>query len=327
MIYNQLLASIQSGQTNLSGLTRQLATQKKILAPSDDVMGTVRALDYEVNISSNNQYKTNITNVTNSLNQANTALTSFSGMLSTVKGILINATSNIDPGIEQATAGQVAQLRDQLLGIANTKIGSTYLFAGFEANLQPYAAGTYAYQGDNGITNVPIGKGAAMASNVPGSSAFSYTPAAYNMQISGGLNVHYTAGAGTTVNVEIRDATDTTILQNFSFSNAVQLTDLLSTAIANNDTQRIEALVYPFSKIQDQINSVQADVGARLGALKDQSTLLDQNTNTLQDSLSKIQDADTAKIGVQLQQADTALQALYSTSAKIIPQSLFDFLK
>jgi len=324
MIYNQLLAGMQNGETNQANLTQQLATGQKILAPSDDVMGTVRAMDYQVNISSNTQYETNITNATNSLNQANTAITSVSDTLSTITGILTNATSS--NGTPQVTSGEVAQLRDQLLGLANTQIGNTYLFSGFQTNTQPYAAGTYDYQGDGGIVNIPTGTGVPMASNIPGSSLFSYTPAAHTMQIAGGLTVSYTAGAGTTVNVNITDAANNPV-KSFSFSNVIQMTDLLSTAIANNDTPTIEALEYPFSQIQNQVNSVQADVGARLSGLQEQTTNLTQSTTDLQNSVSTIQDADTATLGVEIQQANTALQALYSTSAQILPMSLFSFLQ
>jgi flagellar hook-associated protein 3 FlgL len=331
MLTNQLLASIQNSLTTQSDLTQQLASGKKILAPSDDVQGTVRALDYQVNISKNNQYEANITNATNSLDQANTVLTSFSSTLATITGALSNATSATNPSIHQTTSDTVAQLRNQLLDLANTHVGNTYLFAGFKSNIQPYAAGTYAYQGDDGIANVSSGIGLSIALNVPGSSVFSYTQnTPYTTQISGGLTASYTNGGVTPsgepiVNVNITDANNNPV-KAFSFSNAIQMTDLLSTAIANNDTPTIEALQYPFSQVQNQVNSAQADVGARLNALQTQSTSLTKNTTNMQDNLSTIQDADTAALGVEIPQVNTALQALYSASAQILPMSLISFL-
>jgi len=326
MLYNQLLASIQNSQTTESKLNQQLASGQKILAPSDDVQGTMRALDYEVNINKNNQYATDVKTATNSLNQANTALTTFSSTLSTITGILDNANAASNPSIQQTMSTEVAQLRDQLLDLANTKVGNTYLFSGFKTNLQPYAAGTYTYQGDSGSLNVPCGTGFPIASNIPGSSVFSYPPAAHTTQISGGLTVSYTPGAGTTVNVNITDANNN-LVKSFSFSNAMQMTDLLSTAIANNDTPTIEALQYPFNQIQNQVNSVQADIGARLSALQTQSASLTQGTTNLQDNLSSIQDADTTALGAEIPMMNTALQALYSASSQILPMSLINFLQ
>ncbi len=329
MIYDQLLRSLQQGQTDYATLNSRLATGKKILAPSDDVMGAMRAIDYRVSINADGQYKRNIDGATTNLNLTNTVLTSFSDALSKIKNlVLTNMRGNQDPGLQAAYSQQAGQLRDELYGLANTQAGGRYLFSGFRTDQQPYVAGTYAYQGDVGVINVPIDNGAAMPVNVTGNDAFSYTlGATYVKQISGGLNVHYTPGAGTTVNVEIRDAADTTVLDNFSFSNVIQMTDTLSSALGTNDTARIEALVDPFNAVQEQITAVQSDVGARLSSLKDQSSMLDQNTNTSKNALSSTEDADMSETAVLLQKTDTALQALRASSSKILSQSLFDFLQ
>ncbi len=332
MISNQILADIQSSQTNQDKLTQQLGTGDNILVPSDDVMGTVRSMDYRVDISSNGQYQTNINNATNNLNQTNTALTSISDTLTTISSLLGSVSSGGAQGNQQVDASQASQLTNQLLDYANTKIGNDYMFSGFQTNTQPYAAGTYDYQGDTGLTNVLIGENTTMASNVPGTDVLSYTQTSpYITQLSGGDTATYTNGGVTAsgepiVNVSITDANNNPV-SNFSFSNAIQLTNMLSKAISNNDTTTIAALQYPLSQIQSQVNTAQADVGTRLSGLQDQSTNLTQSTTNMQDSLSTIQDVDTATLGVEIQQANTALQALYSTSSQILPLSLFSFLQ
>jgi flagellar hook-associated protein 3 FlgL len=329
MIYNQLMRALQHNQEDYAELNSRLATEKKILKPSDDVIGTVRALDYRVSIAANNQYKRNIDGATNNLKLTDTVLTSLSATLSKIKTLAfdsLNATS--DPAIQTSYAQEAGLLRDHLYGIANTKIGDRYLFAGFRTNQRPYAAGTYTYQGDNGIINAPIDNGAAMPVNVTGNEALSYIPAAaYVKQITGGLNVHYTPGAGTAVDVEIRDAADTVVLDTFTYSNSIQVTDLLGSAISTNDRSRIEALIDPLNGIYEQLAAVQSDVGSRLSSLNDQTTTLTLNTNTLKNTLSVTEDADMTETAMQLQKANTTLQALYASSTKILSQSLLDFLK
>jgi len=329
MLYDQLLRSLQQGQEDYSTLSSRLATGKKILAPSDDVMGTLRAMDYRVSISDNDQFKRNVDGASVNLTLTSTVLTSVSDTVAKARDLALNGAGGIsDPDIRASLSQEAAQLRDHLYDMSITKTGDRYLFGGFRTNAQPYAAGTYDYQGDNGVINVPIDRSAVMPMNVPGSDVFSYSlPAPATKQISGGLNVHYTPGAGTTVNVEIRDATDTTVMDNFSFSNVIQMTDLLSTAIGSNDTARIEALAEPFSQAQGRVNIVQADVGARVDSLKDQTTLLGQSTNSLKNTLSSTEDADMTETAMQLQKADVTLQALRATSAKVLSQSLLDFLQ
>jgi flagellar hook-associated protein 3 FlgL len=310
-------------------LNEILGNGKKIQAPSDDVTGMMRALDYRVSISDNTQFQRNIDQASNSLNFTNTVLTSLVSTLGNVKQLAISAMSGTLDAQEQAILGQQArQFRDQLLDLGNAKYLNQYLFSGYRTDLQPYAAGTYAYQGDSGVMNVMIAQGSAVPVNVTGTSTLSYTLAAPMVQqISSGNYVHYTPGAGTTVNVEIRDSTDTAVLDTFSFSNIIQMTDLLSTAIGANNTRRIQALATPFDQAQNQLATTQADVGSRLVRLKDQTTWLTQSTNTTKNSLSSVEDADMNDTAVKLQKTNVALQALYAASSKIMSMSLFDFLK
>ena len=332
MIYDQMLRALQQSQQDYAVLNDRLAKNKKILAPSDDVMGAMRSLAYRVSINSNGQYQRNIDGATTNLKLTSTTLSTYYDVLGSIRKLLLtNMSGSPDPTNSAGNAEIAGQLRDEIFGLAITNAGGRFLFSGFRTNQQPYAAGTYAYQGDNGVINVPIDQGAAMPLNVTGNEAFSYSIGApgttYSKQIGGGLNVHYTQGAGTTINVEIRGTDDTTVLDTFSFSNVMQMTDTLSSALGSNNTSRIEAMVDPFNRIQDQVAAVQSDVGSRLTSLTDQSNKLTQNTNTLSDVLSSTEDADMTETAMQLQKANTSLQALYAASAKILSQSLLDFLQ
>jgi len=323
---------MQKTMENYARLNQVLGSGKKILSPSDDVSGSTRALAYRVNINGNTRYQQNIDQATARLNVTDTVLTQLYSTLSDVKGLVTqSAGGTMDAATRTSLSFEASLFRDQLADLANTKYLNQYLFSGFRTSTQPYSASTvpaYQYQGDSGVMNVMIDHAATLPVNVTGDSAFSAALAAPAVQqIGSGNYVHYTPGAGTTVNVEIRDNTDTAVLDTFSYSNIMQMTDLLSTAISTNDTLRIQALVTPFSQAQDQLATTQADVGARLLRLKDQSSLLTQGTNTLQTALAAVEDADMTATGVELQKTNVALQALYAASSKIMSQSLFDFLK
>lgn len=346
-----ILAQIQSGLQNLqttnSELATRLATQKKILAPSEDVSGTLRAMDYQVSVNANNQYKNNITGATTNLNITSTALTGVASSLTVLTNLLSNTSSSTDPVIVASSSQQAAQVRDELYNYANTKSGGGYIFSGFQTNLQPYTiqpapvtvppaipSTVYAYQGDNNHLQVPIDRGATMPASVTGNEAFSLSQGALPatpVTLSNGDVAQYAAvtdpaTGATTTTVTITPAAGGAA-DTFSFSNAMDMANVISSAIGANNTSRIEAMTEPLSKMRDQVNALQANVGSQINALASQSSQLDQNTNTLKDALSTIQDVDMSATALQLQQTNTALQALYSTSAKVLPQSLFDFLK
>lgn len=343
ILYTQMLSGMQNFQTTDSELTNELSTGKKILQPSDDVAGTIRAMDYQVNINSNNQYENNINDATTDLNLTNNALTGVSSTLSTLTSLISSSSSSTTA--ESATlSDQASQLRDALYSYANTQNGSEYLFSGFKTNQQPYTiqnqpvVGTvpstaYVYQGDNGALNIPIGGGQTMQANVTGNDAFSLSASALPttpVTLNDGDTAQYAAvtnaaTGATTTTVTITPAgggaTDT-----FSFSNAMDMANIVSSALSTNDTSRIEAMTAPLNDMQEQVNALQSDVGTRINALTDQTSLLTQNITTLQDQQSTVEDANTNQIALQLSQTSTALQALESTAAQILSQSLFNFL-
>jgi flagellar hook-associated protein 3 FlgL len=223
---------------------------------------------------------------------------------------------------------EVAQLRDQILSLSNSKLGDRYVFSGLMTDIQPFNSTTFNYQGDSGAINVIIDKEAVMPINVPGSDTFSYTLSAEDViQLSDGKYIHYIPGAGTTVNVEVRDTDDTTVLDSFSFSNFIQMTDVLNSALKDNNLLRITALLKPLDNAHNQVINIQADTGARLNRLDDQKTRLYEGNLNLKTALSNTEDADLAEIATELAKTDAAMQALRQSSARLLSQSLLDFLR
>jgi flagellar hook-associated protein 3 FlgL len=336
-LFNQLTQALDSTLQDYSKLNETLASGKKIQAPSDDVNGMMRAMDYQLNINDNNQYTRNIATAATGLKFTDTILTSVSDTLLKIKSMITLHSSNVSDPMTIAMDSQTAtSLKNMLLDLANTKISDQYVFSGFKSDTQPYqntSVPALDYQGDSGKVNIPVNKGATVQANVTGNDAFSYTIGApgttYVKQISGGLNVHYTQGAGTTIDVEIRQADDVSrpADDTFSFSNVMQMTDLLSSAISTNNADRVQALAEPFSQYQTQLATTQTSVGTRLNGLQDQSALLSTVTNTLQDSLSSVTDANMLEVIARIKQTEIALQAIRDSAGRVLQQSLFDFLK
>jgi len=329
MIFDQITRRLGKNLESYAGLNSELATGKKFSKPSEDVTGMMRSLDYRVDISANDQYKRNIDEAVGRLKFADTVMSSASSALLNIRTLITqNLSGSLDPTFSDGYALEAAQLRNQLSSLANTKYRDQYLFAGYRTDTQPYNAGlAYQYQGDNGVMNVSIDKSSFIPVNVTGNETFSYTlAAAYVKQISGNRFAHYTPGAGTTVDVEIRDTDDITVLDTFSFSNAIQMTDTLSTAISANNSLRIEALADPFNKMSTRVLTTQSEVGARLSGLNDQTDRHTANTLNLKNSLSAVEDADPLETAVELKKLEVSLQALRESASKILSQSLMDFL-
>jgi len=329
MVFDQLTNSIQNNLNDYAALNERVATTKKINKPSDDVFGLSRAMDYNLDITANTQYNRNIDEATSQLTYANTVLGTISSTLQSVQQDAISGENgSLDPTTQSTLAQDTTQLKNQLLSLGNSQFSGRYIFSGFRTNQSAFNTTTYAYQGDTGSINVQIDKGTTLPVNVPGSTAFSYTLKAPEVvQLGGGQYVHYTQGAGNTINVEIRDTNDTTVLDNFSFSNVIQMTDTLSSAISGGNALRVQALIKPFNDALQHVTNVQANVGAWMNRLTDQKSILNDSTTNLQDSLSNVMDDDTAETAAELKQSETVLSALRESSSQVLSNSLLDFLK
>jgi len=329
MLYDQLTKSLRNNLDEYAALNERVATGKKINKPSENVVGLTQAMGYRVSIGTNDQYQRNIDEVSSQLGYVDTVLSAVSAAIQQVKSDAVSGQNGALDATNQAILVQnTTQLRDQLLNLGNSVFRGRHIFSGFLTDQNAFNATTYAYQGDAGSIEVQIDKGATLPLNVPGSTAFSYTLSAPDViHLSGGQYVHYTPGAGTTVAVEIRDTDNVTVLDSFSFSNVIEMTDTLSTAISGSNALRVQALIKPFEKMIQQVMTVQSNVGSWTNRLNAQTGILEQSNLDIKDSLSKVEADDITRTVLVLKQRETMIEALRQSSAKVLSNSLLDFIR
>jgi len=289
-IFNQLTRSLTDNLRSMSRLSNMLASGKKINSPSEDVSGMMKAMDYKVSINEIEQYRRNIDEANERLSYAETTMASVTNAL-TRAGELANqassGTQNVDT--RAALAEEVANLRDEIMSLANSKLRNKYMFSGFKTDTQSFDAG-FNYQGDSGEVNVMIDRNATMAINIPGDEVF---------------------GSGATSIMGTLD----------SLYNALVSTD---DAVAQAGAQTALTTV---DSALDQIANVRADIGARLNYLDDRKSNLDDRDITLKTYLSEIEDTDIAYTVSEISKTEVALQSLRQSGAEVLSQSLLDFLR
>ena len=331
-VYRQASDSLMRSLSDLYRLNERISSGKRINKPSDDPTGTSRAMAYKVSIAAGEQYLGNIDGAASALTSADSTLSSVNTALTRVKALAVQGASDLTgESSQKALAAEVAQLRDQILSLANTKVGGGYIFSGFRTDTAAFDTSSYAYQGDSGAINVGIGNGVLLSRNVTGDAVFQYSLAAEEVvEIDEGVYAHFIPGGATSaITVEIRDSATSgggALLDSFSFDNAIGMTDALCAAMENNDTRRITALLSSLDDMAEHVNNVRADLGARLNRLEDQAARLeDQNLQT-ETSLSSVEDADIVAAASDLAKANTVLTAVQASTAKILSRSLLDFL-
>ncbi len=173
MIYNQLTSELQKNFSEMARLQERLSSGKKINRPSDDITGMARAIDYKLTINAGEQYKRNIDEANNYLSFTDGIMASVSDALKRAKELALQgATGSLDAASRLTLSKEVAQIRDHLLSLANSRLGGKYVFSGFKTDTAAFS-GTFTYNGDSGIIETAIDKNAMIGINITGNNAFS----------------------------------------------------------------------------------------------------------------------------------------------------------
>jgi flagellar hook-associated protein 3 FlgL len=352
IFYDHISQGLMENLKELDSLSTKISTGKKINKPSDDILGTLKTLDYKLTISQNNQGQQNIIAANNYLNFASTVLTQVSSSISNLKKTILKTDGTSQ---DQTYYSQlVATLRDSLLDLSNSIYLNTYVFSGTLSDQESYsydaATHSYLYQGNNQQVSISIGPGNTLNSlNIVGSSPNSTTITPFGYTLAAADTVNLPSGSSavltpdiltnpnaTTVNVAITDSQAN--VDNFSFSNVIDVANLISHAWAQEDVDgtaltgsqaqdRLETLSGVLDQFQNQLLTVQGQIGINQAQLNDQKIKLTSNTTAQQNNISNIMDADMDETIVSLQKISTNLNALRAASSKILSQSLFDFLQ
>ena len=158
-IFQTGIDQIQRGQAELNRTSLQLGRGERILNPSDDPGGTTQVNQFERFIQSTQQFQRNISNIQPSLQQEESALQGASEFLQRARELVVAGNNDSQTNETRGfLAGEMRQLREGLLDIANTRDpNGEFLFAGTKSDQQPFrrdGAGTIQYEGAQGTGSV-----------------------------------------------------------------------------------------------------------------------------------------------------------------------------
>lgn len=275
-------------------LTTQLATNKRIQAPSDDA-AAYRALTALKREAANGEAENANINLANALLSASgTALGSVEEQLVRAREIAINAGSNtLTAEQKNALAAELDVIVDDLLRIANTADSrGTPLFSG-SSIAPPYARaddGSIDYTGSGHAGAIPIGDGRSIDATTSGDAIFA------NITKSDGSKSDMFA-----------------ILQGMSAT--LKAGDPIGTYA--NDIEAISA----------SVTNARASIGARGARLELEQSRMQDLALTREEARSQIEDTDIAATITELQKTLTVLQATQASFSKLTALSLFTYIR
>ncbi|MFZ6817596.1 flagellar hook-associated protein FlgL [Undibacterium sp. Ji22W] len=175
-IYESGGARISDLQVSLNRTQQQIASGRRILNPSDDPIGSARALVITQTDAVNEQFAVNRKNATNTLSIAEDTLSNVTNVLHNVKTLVVSAGNGTLSDQERGyIANELQGNLDQLFGFANATDGTdAYLFSGFSSSVAPYTKtqGGAQYNGDQGGRLLQVDTSRQIPINEVGSAIF-----------------------------------------------------------------------------------------------------------------------------------------------------------
>lgn len=329
ILYNQIIESLAKKNSEFYFAHEKLTSLKKINRPSDDVASYTKATNYKIKVNSIEQFKRNIDIADGMLKFAERQLNDLSDTWNRVRELTVlglNATE--DSTSRLAIASELKNIANFMLGIANSKYEGNYIFSGYKSDQPPFSSIDSNYNGDSNQLIVSIDNTSYLGANITGDKLFLFNNfPSTSLVTEEGKHIYYNSQSDGSLNIEIRDTDDTTVIKTINIKNVIDGVDKLSSAFKNNNTLEAKAIFEIVNFAKNQIIVSQTEVGAKLARLERQYEKLEETDLIYKKLLSNIQDADIAEVASEIANIQASLEALRLSASKIFSQSLLDFLR
>jgi len=293
-MFRQGVNAMLDQQVKLFNTQNQLSTGKRINSPSDDPTGAARLVGLSESAKTTAQYQDNILAARSRLELEESTLGSVGDALLRVRELAV-AGQNNTYGLQERTALalEIRQLADEVMGLANGKLGNgQFMFAGYQVQTTPFsetAPGVFSYAGDQGQRLIQVGPARQIADGDSGQAVFMDIPDG-----GGGFESIFATLETLASDLEANTPPSTTLAQ--------------------------------IDRAMEHLVGFRATAGARLNALESQQGINESLLLQLEVTRSGIEDLDYAEAASRLSQESITLQAAQQAFVKVQNLNLFNYL-
>lgn len=290
MMVDSAISRVQRGQERLNAARDTVASGRAVNRPSDDPIAAGRIMRLRADLRAREQEMRNVGDAEALVNQADGALANARRRMHRVRDLLVQGASDQPtPSAREAIAQEVAQIRDELVAIANTKHDGRPIFGGFTAG-DPVTGGggTWDYNGDAGEVRRRIGPDQSVKINVTAEEVF------------GPFN-----------------GTD----------DVFTLLDTIVGQLQAQDQAGLQGSLASFDTALERVGTAQGTIGAAASHIEQAEIRLNNDMLTIRGELSVTEDADMTEAIMELQVQEMSYEATLAALGRSLPQSLVSFLR
>lgn len=289
MLASNSLRNLSKSYESLGKYNNQLHTGKKISRPSDDPVVAIKGMFYRTNLTEVEQYQRNLTEAYTWMENSEAGIEQATQVVQRIRELLLqgkNGTNNEEN--LKAIGVEIDQLKEDLIGVANTQIAGRYIFNGTDTINPPVKVdsnGEVTFEMKTTEFTVAVSKGVQLKVNIDPSNVFS----------EGLLG---------------KDGTIDKILDFF-----------------NNNAGDPDQLLNDLDKHFDKISAERSELGARYNRLELIDSRLSDQEVIANRILSENEDIDMERVITNLTVQESVHRASLAASSRIIQPTLIDFLR
>ncbi|MDZ7672939.1 MAG: flagellar hook-associated protein FlgL [Halanaerobiales bacterium] len=296
MMVGNMLENLTNNKERLNTLNEQLSSGKKFSKPSDDPIKVTTSMSFSNQINNYEQYQKDINNAKSWLETTENTLGDSTEVMQRANELaLYGANDSLNEEDRKNMAEEVKQLRDELISIANSKLGSDYLFSG----------------------------------QATGEKPISLNP---DYDYSDPVEDHYVEYNGDKNKIKRKISDDNKLTVNLNaedvFKENIETLNKLYEDLKNGeDGEKIASYVKDIQDGMDKSFGYRAEIGAKINRMDLIENRIDDDIFNIKKLNSKNEDVDLAEVVTDLKMSENVYRASLSSAGRIIQPSLVDFIK
>lgn len=303
MMIANMIRNLGNNQERLNKYQNQLDTGKKISVPSDDPVVAARALKLRTDVAKLEQYQKNLGDAKSWLDATDEALSKLGDVLQRGRELAVEAANGTNNAEDtQKIEEEMKQLKVQAIHLSNSSFAGRYIFSGFKTDQKLI---------NDDETSPDFGK-FAISVNTVGERIF------YEVGIGDSININ--AAGGDIFNNSGDAAAD-------GIPSMIKMFDDMIADLDSGNSIGISQKLGDFDREMGTVLRVRADVGARQNRVDLSADRMGSDLLNFTDAMSKNEDVDVAETIMNLKNEENVYQASLAGGARIIQQTLVDFLK
>lgn len=278
----------------MSNLENELSTGKTLNEASDNPLAVSEDMSLNDTISQTTGYQNTISQSQTWMNSTSAALSNLNTALQQMQQLVLEGSNgtNEDPAAQSALVASATEIVSNIHQIADTQQGTRYLFGGTATSTAP---SSYAFS--------------STASTIPGVAA------SQSMQVASGVTIP--------INV-----TAMSLFQSAPPGGA-DLQQTLTSIVSDLQTGNQQSLSTDLSNLSanmSQINSIEADLGARQTRMTAISNQMNQYATIISNQKGNLEDANMAQVITTFNTDQTVYQAALKLGAQILQPTLASYI-